>query len=261
VAEAGEPTLVSEELLVRTISELTDVADIDGGPTKVYQLLARRCIGLFDGAAGVLVTDAKNRLVMPASSSSQMRQAELSKLRLGEGPCIEAFQTGRRISEPHLARHPQRWPHFGPVALAAGFQSVYAVPIRAPDHTLGALNLFRPDVGNMGDADMRAAQALAQVTAVTILRHSTGDTTSHGDPRPTNSDQAVVEQAKGMLAGQAASTVNEAFLRIRRYAQHHHLPVERVCRDILSGSLNLLTWQERSHQDTRTKTRPQRGWP
>ncbi len=46
------------------------------------------------------------------------------------------------MSAPDLQQEFDRWPQFAPAALAAGFDSVHAVPLRLRDTVLGALGLF-----------------------------------------------------------------------------------------------------------------------
>jgi hypothetical protein len=178
-----------------------------------------------------------------------MRDVELFELRSGRGPSLESYRTGSLTSEPDLTRT-RRWPRFGPVALAAGYRSVQAVPIYLPGQTIGGTQPVPPRNRSFTPADIRAAQALAQATALTILRRSTESGTAGARPPPDpTAEQILMEQAKGMVAGLAAITVDEATVRIHRYAQHHNLPVTGICHDIVGGTLNLATFRERSHRE------------
>jgi GAF domain-containing protein len=200
---------------------------------------------LFDtSAAGILLADPNGHLGVWGSSSGRMRRTELFELQVAEGPCLECYRTGKAIVEPDLAGS-RRWRQFEPVALAAGFASVHAVPIRTGEHVIGALNLFRAQPGRLGAADMLAAQALAQATALAILRHPDGD--EHPGTRFALDNQ-VIEQAKGVLAGRAGVRVDEAFSRILRYSHHHKIPLVDVCHEVVNGSLRLTTFHEDSLQ-------------
>ena len=48
-----------------------------------------------------------------------------------------------------LASVDGRWPRFGAEALAAGFHSVHALPMRLRGTVIGALNLFHAEPGDM----------------------------------------------------------------------------------------------------------------
>jgi GGDEF domain-containing protein len=62
-------------------------------------------------------------------------------------------------------REDLRFPAFGPVALAAGLGAVFTFPLRQDDARLGALDLYREAPGHLNEADMAAAQTLADVAA------------------------------------------------------------------------------------------------
>jgi GAF domain/ANTAR domain len=239
--------MAREDLLARTFVDLAGLGVGVVDPEKVSQLLARRCVELFDtSAAGILLAGADGQLGVWGSSSGGMRTAELFELQAGQGPCLECYRTGTAIVEPDLAGS-RRWRRFAPVALAAGFASVHAVPLRTGGRIIGALNLFRARTGRLGAADMLAAEALAQATAITILRQAASDEGPVGGSRLA-SDNQIIEQAKGVLAGRAVVSVDEAYGRIRRYANYHRLPMVDVCQEVVDGTLSLTTFQETSLQ-------------
>ena len=239
--------MAREDLLARTFVDLAGLG-VDGfDPERVSQLLAGRCVELFDtSAAGILLAAADGQLGVWGSSSRGMRTAELFELQAGEGPCLECYRSGKAIVEPDLAGS-RRWRRFEPVALAAGFASVHAVPIRTGGRVVGALNLFRSRTGRLGAADMLAAHALAQATALTILRRPAGDEGPVAGAKLILGNQ-IIEQAKGVLAGRAVVSVDEAYSRIRRYVNYHKRPMVDVCQEVVDGTLSLTTFQETSLQ-------------
>lgn len=239
--------MAREDLLTQTFVELADVWVDDGDLTHVGQLIAQRCVQLFNAsAAGILLADSNGHLRVSASTNAQMHDTQLHELRAREGPCLDCYRTGQPVVAPDLALTHRCWPRFAPVALAAGFRSTHAVPVRVRDHVIGALNLFRADVGNLSDADMLAAQALAQATASTILRQRPRQNipVDASQRRPALEDQLTIEQAKGALAGRTRISIDEANSRLRRYADHHELELTDVCQQVLAGTLSLLTLAE-----------------
>src|SRR6202023_2241301 len=101
-----------------------------------------------------------------ASSSDQLRVVELFELQAQEGPCLDCYRTGLPVVNQNLADIDGRWPRFGPVALGAGYRSVHALPVRLRQQVVGALNLFRADIGPLEAMDVLLAQAFADATAV-----------------------------------------------------------------------------------------------
>src|SRR5688500_4456017 len=63
---------------------------------------------------------------------------------LGEGPCVDAYSSGRAVTEPDLgAPLRPRWSAFTPAAVDAGARAVFGFPMQIGVTRLGALNLYR----------------------------------------------------------------------------------------------------------------------
>ena len=139
-----------------------------------------------------------------------------------------------------LAAVDGRWPRFAAEALAAGFRSVHALPMRLRGVVIGALNLFHIETGEMGDADVVAAQALADIATIAILQHRNvleaqvvNDQLNHA----LNS-RVVIEQAKGVVAERKGLNMDQAFATLRNHARTYNLHLSDVARDVVSGTLN-----------------------
>jgi GAF domain-containing protein len=168
-----------------------------------------------------------------------MRLVELFEIQSQEGPCPECFRTGEAAVQMDLAAEGSLWPRFGPVALAAGFQSVHALPMRLRGVTIGALNLFRTEKGTLDESDLVAAQALSDVATIAILQHRASiqahlvvDQLNHA----LNS-RVLIEQAKGILAERAGLDMEHAFSWLRKYARDHNLLLVDVAQAIIDGKL------------------------
>jgi GAF domain-containing protein len=68
-----------------------------------------------------------------------------------------------------LINEAERWPQFAEKALNAWFRSVHALPMRFREHAVGALGLFGRTTGSLNDADLRLAQAFADVASVALV--------------------------------------------------------------------------------------------
>ena len=62
---------------------------------------------------------------------------------------------------PDLTEQRGRWPVFSDEALRVGFRSVYALPMRLRNDTIGALNLFHRDLDGLRQPTLRLGQALS----------------------------------------------------------------------------------------------------
>lgn len=87
---------------------------------------------------------------------------------LGEGPCLEAYKTGEAVTVGDLAAC-DRFPKYGPTAVADGLAAVFTFPLRDDDDPIGALDLFSTTPGVLDANDMKAAQTLADVATAYIL--------------------------------------------------------------------------------------------
>ena len=130
-----------------------------------------------------------------------------------------------------------RWPRFAPEALAAGFRSVHALPMRLRGNVIGALNLFHVDAGPMRVADVGAAQALADVATIAILQHRAATEAQLLTEQLNHAlnSRIVIEQAKGMIAERLGLDMAEAFRRLRSHARNHNLRLADVATTVISG--------------------------
>ena len=240
-AELTVDPMAREGMLARTFVELADTLVAHFDVVELLTMLACRCVDLLDiGAAGLMLVAPDGNLRVMASSSEAMRVLELFELQSDEGPCPDCYRTGLPVVNQDLAEGSIRWPQFATEALAAGFHSVHALPMRLRGTVIGALNLFHSERGLMSPYDVETAQALADVATVTILQHRAAL-----EARILNeqlhhalSTRVIIEQAKGMVAERKDLTMEQAFALLRNYARNHNLRMAEVAEWIISGSLD-----------------------
>jgi GAF domain-containing protein len=237
---AGEPVR-REALLSQTFVELADTLVNDFDVVELLTLVADRCVEVLDvDAAGVMLLAPEGDLRVMASSSEAMRVLELFELQTEEGPCLDCYRTSQPVVNQDLAMVNGRWPHFAPEALEAGFHSVHALPLRVHGKTIGALNLFHAERGEIDEVDIAVAQAFADVASIAILQyraalesHVLNEQLHHA----LNS-RVVIEQAKGMVAQRRDLDMEQAFSVLRAYARNHNRRLADVARDVIVGTLS-----------------------
>ncbi len=209
----------------------------------VVDLLSRLtadCARLLDVAsAGLLLADGRGVLHVMAASSERTRQLEVFQVQRADGPCRDCYLDGSPVSAPDLAEEVDRWPHFAPAALDAGFLSVHAVPMRLHGRALGALGLFGTAAGSLGSDDLSLGQALADVASVALVQdRTTADQSSLNEQLQTAlTSRIVLEQAKGVLAQQGSIEMDEAFAVMRRFARNHNLRLTAVAEAVVARRL------------------------
>ncbi len=232
--------MAREAMLARALVELADTLVADFDVVELLTMLADRCVEVLDvGAAGLMLAAPNGDLRVMASSSEAVRVLELFELQSEEGPCLDCYRSGQPVVNQDLATVDGRWPRFVGEALAAGFHSVHALPMRLRGTILGALNLFHVDPGEMRRADVDAAQALADVATIAILQHRATLEVQVLNERLNQAlnSRIVIEQAKGMVAEREQVDMENAFVALRSYARNHNLRLADVARDVIAGTL------------------------
>jgi GAF domain len=105
-----------------------------------------------------------------ASSSEESRLLEICQLQSDAGPCLDCVSGGASVISGDLEKERDRWPAFVAAAVDAGFRSVFAVPMRLREQSIGGLNLFGSKAGLANQADRGLAQAFADVATIGIIQ-------------------------------------------------------------------------------------------
>ena len=227
------------DLLSDTFVELADTMVADFDIIDFLHLLTDRSVALLGAAAaGVVLADPRGELRMAAASSEQAGLLELFQLQNDQGPCLECFRTGRPVTATDLSSAAQRWPQFARAAVQAGFATVEALPMRLRDQVIGALNLFRAEPGPLDPAELRIAQALADVATIGLLheRNVRRTETVAEQLQAALNSRVGIEQAKGKLAERLSIDMDRAFKMLRDYARNSNQHLTDVARDFVDGA-------------------------
>jgi GAF domain-containing protein len=229
-----------EPVLAKTFVELADTLVDDFDVVDLLTRLADRCTEVLDvAAAGIMLAAPDGHLRVMASSSEAMRVLELFEIQAQEGPCLDCHRTGAAVVNADLSADDGRWPGFTAEAVAAGFLSVYAVPMRLRGSVIGALNLFRNDTGEMDPADLELSQAFADVATIAILQHRAVLEAQLVNEQLTHAlnSRVVIEQAKGMVAERLELDMEQSFTTLRHHARNHNLRLAELANSVINGAL------------------------
>jgi GAF domain-containing protein len=186
------------------------------------------------GAGVMLMAEGDHRGCLSASDHA-MAVMEDQQFTLGEGPCIDAFNTERPVLEPDLdAISGSRWPMFAGPAVEAGVQAVFAFPLLIEGTCLGALDLYNDTPGMLDEPQLSEARAAATMVAEVVLTLQS-DTETGEVPQAfqaATKARAVVYQAAGMTSVQLDISVEEALARLRADAFATGRPVNDLAVDI-----------------------------
>jgi GAF domain-containing protein len=223
-----------------TLVELADTLVKDFDVVDFLHTLTQRCVELVDvDAAGLALADHSGMLRVVAASDEQARLLELFEVQNEEGPCLDAYRTGHIVVEEHLDTS-ERWRRFKEEALADGFLSVHAVPMRLREDVIGALNLFRLKPGRLADEEAAICRALADVATIGLLQERAvreARVLAEQLQAALNS-RIVIEQAKGVLAEQSHVEMDVAFELLRGFARTNNRRLADVARDLLEARIS-----------------------
>jgi len=229
----------NQTLLSRTIVQLADSLVDEFDIIELLTLLSHRCVELFGaGAAGILLGDQRGTLQVVAASTEQARLLELFQLQNDEGPCLECFSTGKAVVSGDLSIA-DKWPLFRAEALAAGYVSVQAFPLRLREVVIGTLNIFMESQVALASEDLELCQALADVATIAILQNQAAKEAHdiNGQLQRALDSRIAIEQAKGVLAERLQVDMAEAFALLRHYARDNNRQLSQIAAAVVAGTL------------------------
>jgi len=241
-----------EERLNAAFVTVADTLIEDYDVVDLLHTLVQECTEILDAqAGGLMLADAEGELQLLASTSEGVGLVEVMQLDAGVGPCVECYTTGTAISVSDIGESGDTWPAFRAAALAQGFLSVHATPLRLRGDVIGAMNLFGTSVGALTRRDADVAQALADVATIGILQERVNRQSHFVSEQLQRAldTRILVEQAKGVLAEAGGLDVDEAFRALRSYARDHNMVLRNVAEAVVNRRIDVLAAKDRRSAD------------
>jgi hypothetical protein len=226
---------VERDRIDEVVAEATSLAS----PTAAFERLCRAAVELLPvtGMGAMVMSGGQHRGTLYASDDRASRMEDL-QFTLGEGPCLDAYQSRHPVLVADVAIH-EAWPAFARAATEAGLGAIFAFPLEAYETSLGAFNFYRDQPGAIGDDDVAAAATFAEVGARLVL-----DVVAERPPGrlPLQLERMMEErrqvyQATGMVAVQLQVGVDEALSYLRTHAWAQGRPLDEVSADVVMRRL------------------------
>ena len=192
-----------------------------------------------DGAAVVVMPRLAHRELVCASHDT-VQQLEELQLSLGEGPSVEAFDTGGPVLVGDLTTdRGARWPMFRAAVAATSFRAMFAFPLQVGAIRVGAMDLYRNVAGPLDRDELAAALRVAEMVMSTVLVSTDGDGDLHvpGELLEQSSLSREINQATGMVLVQLGVPAEEAYVRLRAFAFSQNQRIGDVARDVVARRL------------------------
>lgn len=231
------------DFLTDALAEITGLlvsGERGGAVLRVIDDACTRILGV--ASVGILVVDPRGGIDVVAASDEQARFVELLQSQVDEGPCLDCIHTNEVINVPDLSAARDIWPTFVPIALAAGYRAVHALPLRLGDRSVGGLNLLHTSELWLTELQQRLGQTFADlaVLGLSLERDSSRQMERLAEEtlRALN-DRAMVGQAVGMVAGALDIPPERARTMIGIYSRRYEHPARDLAQAIIDGRLNL----------------------
>jgi ANTAR domain-containing protein/GAF domain-containing protein len=189
-----------------------------------------------DGAAITLMLDVDRQEPICATDDIARHLVEV-QFSLGEGPSLEAFETGRMVMVPDLSVPDQRWPMFAGDVQCTSARAMHVLPLQLGAIRLGVLDLYSRTPGAMQVGYLLSAYRAADAAFWTLLGRRNGkEATSAPPPWMTDHPlhRAEVHQATGMIVVQAGVRAEEALAMLRAFAFANNRLIDEVARAVVA---------------------------
>lgn len=217
-----------------------DLATILGSEQTVTELLRRildmavTTVSPISAASVTLVAKSPPGYATALATDDSARSVDEAQYRDGLGPCLEAVRTSAEVTVT-LPR--EGWKTFSEAAGAAGFRSVWSIPLCVDGRPEGSLNLYSGsdlpwEHGATGTARLIGCQAeVVLVNAVALARSEHLNATL----RKALETRTVIGQAQGVLMARQHIDAQEAFDILRRASQRTNRKLRDIAAEIVAS--------------------------
>ncbi|MFI7124442.1 ANTAR domain-containing protein [Nonomuraea sp. NPDC050153] len=216
--------------LARDLATLGRLGE-DTSTERVLRGLTTALAAGVPGCSGASAEHWRDHRVLVSGSHSELIMLVEGERALGEGPSVEARQSGGRVGVADVLNEP-RWPRYDALASRWGVRSVLVVPIDvAPALLLVGLYSVRPGAFSPQGAHSLADMLTEQVgVAMANMWEFEEVRTDAAQLQEALAGRAVIDQAKGIIMQTSGCTAEAAFEELRRISQHHQVKVADLAR-------------------------------
>ena len=154
---------IDVEALLKSIGSLQDLRFRQQGLEPAMQQVVDAAKALFrvDGA-GLMLIGKGEVLRWVTATDPRAQVIEAAQERLGEGPCVEAFERGTLQLIGDSAAE-ERWPDLTRVLRHDGVHAVLSVPVQVAQGTVGSVNFYLAEPHEWDHSERNAAEVYRTV--------------------------------------------------------------------------------------------------
>ena len=186
--------------------------------------------------AGIALLGEDGKPTTGVFTDPEAPEIDSAQYESGNGPCLQAWRTGRVVRLDDMSRAANDYPEFALLAKRHGVESTLSLPLMAGDHGVGALNLYSRRPNGFTEADEAIGMDLASAAAIVLANASAYWEASQLSEQLTQAmkSRAVIEQAKGVLMARSPHLgPDEAFDLLRRASQRENVKLREIAQRIV----------------------------
>jgi len=211
-----------------------------GGSIRVDELMRRICLLAVNemGASGctLALIAGTEPLGMLASAGRHSSTITELQFELGEGPCMDAYESGVPVLLPDLpADGALSWPVYTAAAAERGVRAEFCFPLGVGMNSIGVFDLCRDERGVLSHEQLADARVAADIArdAMLYLQEPPGHPALALLLESVGMDRLVVHQATGMIAAQLDETPSDALARLRAGAFESGRSIYDIAQDVV----------------------------
>ncbi len=231
---------IDVEALLKSIGSLQDLRFRQRGLEPAMQQVVDAAKTLFkaDGAGLMLIGEGEAlRWVTATDPRAQVMEA--AQERLGEGPCVEAFERGtlQLIADTGAE---ERWPDLTRVLRHDGVHAVLSVPVQVAQGTVGSLNFYLAEPHEWDHSERNAAEVYGRLAGALLGSALTAELQSRliEQLQWALEHRILIEQAKGVLMAQRRVDAEQAFEILREASQRYNRKLREIALGIVESTQN-----------------------
>jgi GAF domain-containing protein len=234
--------LADQALLLQALRSFATTMKRSYDVTEVcYELCDRTVDVLSATGAGVSVADESEVLRFVTATDERIVAIEEIQESSQTGPCVMAYQSGQPVAISDIERHLPQFPVYRARATELQLRSVVGFPLVNNGRGVGALNLYNENPREWTEDDLDVLGVLADMATAFLVRVSAMlEARQLADQLQVALDsRVVIEQAKGILAGEHGISVDEAFTRLRNQSRRTNVKLTDLCRAVVDMGLRI----------------------
>jgi transcriptional regulator with GAF, ATPase, and Fis domain len=192
---------IDVEALLKSIGSLQDLQFRRTGLEPAMQQVVDAAKTLFkaDGA-GLMLIGQGEALRWVTATDPRAQVIEAAQERLGQGPCVDAFEQGTLQLIPDTAAE-KRWPELTRVLRHDGVHALLSVPVQVAQGTVGSLNFYLAEPHEWDHSERNAAEVYGRLAGALLGSALTVELQGRliEQLQWALDHRILIEQAKGIL--------------------------------------------------------------